>query len=199
MNLRDDDAADAAGWELEVERFACGEMLRADEDVFLARCESEPDRWRSVALACVEHRRLANVLRSGQPREAVRPQSSTCHGVHRRSSGRPFWAAAAAIGLIAVGASFGYRLGQHRGPQPQVANVALARPATPIDEKVAQQLSMHASPLLPRAAAKVLRDAGIDVHEEPIFYLLDGSDGDRWVVPETQLQLRLVGRNHEQP
>ena len=80
----------------------------------------------------------------------------------------------------------------------QAAAVDPAQPALPIDAAVAEQLATLTQPLLPEAAAQVLRDAGIDVHEEPVVYVVNDSNGERWAMPETQLQLRLAAdRKHE--
>lgn len=40
-------------------------------------------------------------------------------------------------------------------------------------------------------ARQVLEEAGIEVREEPVFSRVDGRDGDRWMIPETQIELRV--------
>jgi hypothetical protein len=187
-------AATAAAWELEIERFAAGELGRDDEARFLARCESEPEHWRAVALACAEHRRLGRLLESvrmhGAPASAAMLVTGSAPRVPQR-----LLAIAAAVALLVVGAGVGYSLG--RGPTAQPA--AIAGPQPPIDPALAEQLATLTRPLLPEAAAEVLRQAGIDVHEEPVVYIVDGSDGERWAVPETQLELRLAKDHVRQP
>jgi hypothetical protein len=196
MTREQEITAETAAWELEIDRFAAGEMSRTDEDRFLARCESEPEQWRAAALACVEHRRLGRLLRSRQ-----------AHGSHGpavlAATGSTPWlpqrllAVAAAVALLVGGGAIGYRVGLDRGLITQTA-VTPAQPSPPIDAAVAEQLATLVQPLLPEAAAQVLREAGIDVHEEPVLYVVDGSNGERWAMPETQLQLRLAAdRKHE--
>lgn len=197
MTREQEIAAEMAAWELEVERFAAGDMSRADEDRFLARCESEPEHWRAAALAGVEHRRLGRLLRS---RQSHGSQGATVLAATGSTPWLPqrLLAVAAAVALLVGGGAIGYRLGLDRGPITQAAAVAPAQPALPIDAGLAEQLATLTQPLLPEAAAQVLRDAGIDVHEEPVVYVVDGSNGEQWAMPETQLQLRLAAdRKHE--
>lgn len=173
-----------------LERFACGEMTGDEEALFLAQCEIEPERWRAAMLACVEHRRLVAALArcSATTRAASRP-SGAVRG-HRRSQ---VAALAAGIACIACGMVAGYRLGRnHAVPQEAVAiDAPVERPAA--DDRVAgAERSIDAvQALLPPPARQVLEEAGIEVREEPVFYLVDGRDGDRWMIPETQIELRV--------
>ena len=189
MTRHDDTTTDATAWELELERFASGEMTRADEDRFLARCESEAERWRDAALACIEHRRLGSLLKARRPAVAAAVHPYTAAG-HRMPLQRLF-AVAATIALVAVGTALGYRIGTARAPVAASAEVAAAGRQAAIDPELAEQLAGLVRPILPEAAANVLREAGIDVHEEPVVYVVDGNDGQRWAMPETQLELRL--------
>lgn len=189
MTHDEDRQAAAAAWELEIERFGAGEMSPADETRFLARCESEPEHWRAAALACVEHRRLGGLLAARRT-----------HGLTAARSGQstsPAWnlpqrlfAMAAAVALVAIGTGVGFRLG--RGPAAGPEAVAAPQPQPPIDPALAEQLATLTRPLLPEAAAAVLREAGIDVREEPVVYVVDSGNGERWAMPETKLELRLA-------
>ena len=196
MTREQDVAAETAAWELEIDRFAAGERSRTDEDRFLARCESEPEQWRATALACVEHRRLGRLLRSRQAHHSQGPAVPAATGSTPWLPQR-LLAVAAAVSLLVGGGAIGYRFGLDRGPVAQTA-VTPAQPSLPIDAVLAEQLATLVQPLLPEAAAQVLREAGIEVHEEPVLYVVDGSNGERWAMPETQLQLRLAAdRTHE--
>lgn len=191
MTRRDDTATDATAWELELERFASGEMARADEDRFLARCESEPERWRDAALACIEHRRLGSLLTACRSSVAGSSAVGPSVASNDRVPLQRLFAVAATIALVVVGTALGYRIGKARAPVAASAEVAAAGQQSPIDPDLAEQLAGLVRPILPEAAANVLREAGIDVHEEPVVYVVDGNDGQRWAMPETQLELRL--------
>lgn len=198
MTHDEDRAATAAAWELEIERFAAGELGRNDEARFLARCESEPAHWRTVALACAEHRRLGRLLQSqrthGVPASAAMPMTGSALRMPQR-----LLALAAAVALLVAGSGIGYRLGLAERSAPQPVEIAAAGPQPPLDPAIAEQLATFTRPLLPEAAAAVLREAGIDVREEPVVYVVDGSNGERWAVPETQLELRLAKNNTQHP
>ena len=189
-----DDRSGQALWAdiVALDRFACGEMTGDEEAGFLARCEIEPARWRAATLACVEHRRLVAALagRSAMPRAGSLP----------RETGRGLrWSqvAAVAVGIACVvcGMAAGYRLGRNR--TTPLAAVAVdtrgQRPAAGDEFVVAEEAIDPFVSLLPPAARQVLEEAGIEVHEEPVVYLVDGRDGERWAIPETQLELRVRG------
>jgi hypothetical protein len=199
MTRHDDTATDATAWELELERFASGEMARADEDRFLARCESEPERWRDAALACIEHRRLGSLLTACRPSVAVGSAVGPSMASSHRTSLRTLFAVAATIALVAVGTALGYRIGVARAPGVPSTEVAAAGREAPLDPELAEQLAGLVRPILPEAAANVLREAGIEVHQEPVVYVVDGNDGQRWAVPETQLELRLTPDRGRRP
>lgn len=187
--------ADMAAWDLDIERFAGGDMESDEENGVLARCEIEPDRWRGLALACVEHRRLAALLRKPA---AVREASTRDPRGPRRTSAARLLAAAAALALVACGTAIGYRVGLERGRPANVLELAAARPLD-TDPAVAAHLAALANPLLPDAARQVLREAGIEVREEPVVFLVDGRDGAQWAVPEKHLHVRLVRDGRSQP
>lgn len=197
MTHDEDRAATAAAWELEIERFAAGELGHTDEARFLARCESEPEHWRTVALACAEHRRLGRLLQSqrtpGVPAAVAMPMTASILRMPQR-----LLALAAAVALLVTGSGIGYRLGLAGSSAPQPVELAAAGPP-PLDPAIAEQLATFTRPLLPEAAAAVLREAGIDVREEPVVYVVDGSNGERWAVPETLLELRLAKDHVRRP
>ena len=68
-------------------------------------------------------------------------------------------------------------------------------PAIPRTEEMAARLAaMNSSPVLPAEARSLLRQAGVEVDEEPRLYLInDGSES--WAIPTTNLHLRYV--NHQ--
>lgn len=148
---------------------------------------------RAAALACVEHRRLTRLLRAAG--STVMPPTRA----GRVSTVQGLLSVAAMVALVAAGTAMGYRLGLSRGDAGETTRIAAARPASGIGETVAESLAPFARPLLPEAAAQVLREAGIDVREEPVVFLVDDRNGERWAVPETQLQLRLVGNGRVEP
>lgn len=180
------------------EMCASGDLDRAEEYALLACCESEPDRWRAVALACIEHRRLTAAMKA-LPRAAPQPAGSGAV-LERREvppgmRGVTFRAWASTLALIACGTVAGYVLGSSRGDLPAIG---ASRPDGG-DPVLASQFAALAQPLLPAAARQVLRDAGVEVREEPVVYLVHGRDGERWAVPEKHLLVRLVGSDRGQP
>ncbi len=198
MNRHEDSAADAAAWERAIETCASGDLDRVEEDRLLARCESEPERWRAVALACIEHRRLTAAMKA-LPRVASRPAGRGGE-LERRDAPRmmrrtTLGALAAAVALVACGMAAGYSIGSSRGASTAVD---ASRPDGG-DPVLASQFAALAQPLLPDAARQVLRDAGVEVREEPVVYLVHGRNGERWAVPEKHLQVRLVGSDRRQP
>lgn len=205
MTRSEEFAADSVAWELEIERFAGGEMNRGQENALLARCEIEPDRWRDVALACAEQRRLAAALKprptgSAGAGSARVPASGTSRPEHVRECVSPpttgrdglVPALAAALAITVCGTGLGYRLGLDRGRTTGMGETATQSAGETEPAVAAEQLAGFTSPLLPEAARAVLRDAGIDVREEPVVYLVAGRDGERWAVPERQLHVRLI-------
>ena len=197
MNRHADSAADAA-WERAIETCASGDLDRVEEERLLARCESEPERWRAVALACIEHRRLMAAMKA-LPRAASRPAVSGGE-LERRDAPRRMrpttlrsWAST--LALVACGMAAGYFMGSGRGG---LTAVDVSRPDRG-DPVLASQFAALAQPLLPDAARQVLRDAGVEVREEPVVYLVHGRNGERWAVPEKHLQVRLVGSDRRQP
>lgn len=106
-----------------------------------------------------------------------------------------FRALASTLALVACGMAAGYHLGSSRSG---TTATDASRPDGG-DPVLASQFAALAQPLLPDAARQVLRDAGLEVREEPVVYLVDGRNGERWAVPEKQLQIRLVGSDRRQP
>lgn len=181
-----------------LDRFACGEMTGDEEAGFLARCEIEPERWRAATLACVEHRRLVAAL-------AGRSATTWAGSLPRETRRGLRWSqvAAVAVGIACVvcGMAAGYRLGRNRTtPLDAVAVDTLGqRPATGGALVFVEQALDPLDHLLPPAARQVLEEAGIEVHEEPVCYLVDGRNGDHWLIPETQLELRVRGHMPHAP
>jgi hypothetical protein len=69
-------------------------------------------------------------------------------------------------------------------------------PAIPSTEEMATRLAaMNSRPVLPAEARSLLRQAGVEVDEEPVLYVLDDGSGERWAVPTRNLHLRFV--NHQ--
>lgn len=198
MNVYDPLSA-AAAWEIEVERFAAGEMVPADEQAMLARCEAEPERWRAVALACAEHRRLAAALQSG-PRKSSTPvgvasPETARRGPLSRAPARLAASAAAVAAFLVASGLGGYAIGLDRG-RVSGGEEALRRR----DEAAAviAQLVAVTTPLVTEEMRQVLLDAGIEVREEPVIRVVEGPDGERRAVPEKQLEL-LVRNGHTTP
>jgi hypothetical protein len=190
MNRPDESAADAAVWELRIERCASGEMDRVEERDLLAACEIEPDGWRSLALACLEHRRLTAALRpwSQEAAQTVIPAPPTAA---RRAAWRErLVAGAVALAVAACAAAGGYRLGLDHG-LPAVVAGAERRDAG-VDPIVGDHLAALDEPLVPEAARAVLLDAGIVVEETPVIYVVEDDDGGTWAVPERHLLVRLA-------
>jgi hypothetical protein len=107
-------------------RFAGGDMNVAEEAEFLACCEAEPELWRRAALAMVEHRQLASMLRQfadGQRAEPLEKRESA----KGRPKARWLTRAVMAAGLFFVlvgGMSLTYWAGRH-----QTSDVRQVRPA----------------------------------------------------------------------
>ena len=198
MNRHADSAADATAWERAIETCASGDMDRTEEDLLLARCESEPERWRAVALACIEHRRLTAAMKA-LPRAASQPAGNGGPlerlEAPRRMRRMTLRSWASTLALVACGMVAGYSVGSSR---TSLTAVDGSRPAGG-DPVLASQFAALAQPLLPDAARQVLRDAGVEVREEPVVYLVHGRNGERWAVPEKHLQVRLVGSDRRQP
>lgn len=198
MNRHEDSAADAASWDRAIETCASGDLDRVDEERLLALCESEPERWRAVALACIEHRRLTAALQ-GARRAASQPAGSETplerRVAQRRTRRVSLRALASTLALVACGMTAGYLMGSSRSA---TTAVDASRPDGG-DPVLASQFAALAQPLLPDAARRVLRDAGVEIREEPVVYLVHGRDGERWAVPEKHLQVRVVGSGLRQP
>jgi hypothetical protein len=68
-------------------------------------------------------------------------------------------------------------------------------PAIPSTEEMAARLAaMNSRPVLPAEARSLLRQAGVEVDEEPQLYLIDDGS-ERWAIPTRNLHLRYV--NHQ--
>jgi len=188
----DEDSWDADDWDIELDRLASRELDLVEERAVLARCESEPELWRDVALALVEHGRLTAVLR--EHASAARPTGVKAPCAAPTTPGRARWKGiAAALAVFGASAVAGYRVGfDSRPAAPPVVSAPGADPVPPEDEATASQLAALAADLIPQAAQEVLREAGVEVREQPVVYVVDGSDGERWALPERRIHVRLV-------
>lgn len=134
--------------ELQRERFVDGELSPQQEDDFLAACEAQPERYRSLALSFVEARRWSQALRdeplnlaiqqrsqtSQPPQQSQRVSASHPAAVDRRGWTR--WLSGLAAALL-IGAFTGYlaapaKLSNQLGP---------ANPPSDAPTKLAQQTS----------------------------------------------------------
>lgn len=192
------DGGDVLAWELELERFLSGAMEGDGAAEFLARCEVEPDRWRAVALGAIEEHRLVSALRGTATGSGTGPEARPAARTRRTARAM---AAMAALALVACGMMAGYGIGI-RAPTgtagetpPAVASTNPSQRRPSPDKPSA----MSAGRLLPGAARRVLRDAGIEVREEPVVYLVDGENGERWAVPETHVSIRLARDDGRRP
>jgi len=99
-------------------RFAAGEMSVAEEANFLSCCESQPEHWRTAALALVEHRHIVVALReyagvSSAPSASV---AGVARGdIQRRRPAIPVIAASLVI-VILGGLWAGYWAGRFSQP-----------------------------------------------------------------------------------
>jgi|GEM_PF-4188679 len=196
-------------------RFASGEMNAAEESEFLARCEIEPNLWRTAALALVEHRQLVAALQEfseTDESEPVVPVKQPAGGLRMR------WPTAAitAVAMLAVmlgGISLAYRIGgdtnadlsQEADPSiivclpSQDKNDTVDETAAPLQadmnpEAASTELAaLNSSPVFPDEARSVLRQVGVEVEEEPVLYLFD-YNGESLMVPTRNFHLKYV--NH---
>lgn len=159
--------------DITLDRFASGRMLPEEERRFLARCESEPELWRSATLVLVEERTLAAALVGADVVE--RAGTAARKAESARSPG--IWTAVAVSVVMIVGALTAWL---PSGERPNVPATATPRPGS------------SPAGLLPATVHEILRDAGIEVREEPVLRVVDGDDGERWAVPETRVHVRFV-------
>lgn len=78
-------------------------------------------------------------------------------------------------------------MGATQVPWPTVSSPATA---------TAHLAAVNARPVFPAEARSLIRQVGFEVEEEPLLYVFDGDDGDRWAVPARNYRLRYV--NHEE-
>lgn len=185
------DGGDVSAAELELERFLSGAMEGDGAAEFLARCEAEPDRWRAVALGAIEEHRLVSALRGTATGSGTGPEARPA--ARTRQTARAM-TAMAALALVACGMVAGYGIGI-RAPNGTAGQTSPAVASTNPPQRgpsPERPPVVSAGRLLPDAARRILRDAGIEVREEPVVYLVDGEHGERWAVPETHVSIRLA-------
>lgn len=168
-------------------KFAAGELGRNDENTMLLRCEAEPQRWRELALALVEERRLATALTGPATTVGPRPPQ-------RNRAGLAWLATAACLGAI-VGAGL-----MRSENQPEVAAAAPSTdhyvlidsgvpapvPVTPVTAAVL--------PLFEAEDYAAFERHGYRLKEEPIFYLVSDDEGRQITIPSKNITLTHVGR-----
>ncbi|XZE55407.1 hypothetical protein SH139x_001418 [Planctomycetaceae bacterium SH139] len=102
--------------ELQRERFVDGELSPQQEDDFLAACEAQPERYRSLALSFVEARRWSQALREGPLSFAIKQQPQPPQKLQPIAASRPAavdrlswtrWLSGLAAALL-IGAFTGY-------------------------------------------------------------------------------------------
>lgn len=185
------DGGDVSAAELELERFLSGAREGDGAAEFLAHCEAEPDRWRAVALAAIEEHRLVSALRGKATGSRASPDARPAARTRRTTRAM---AAMAALALVGCGMVAGYGIGIRAptGTAGETPPAVASTNATQRRPRPEQPPAVSAGRLLPDAARRVLRDAGIEVREKPAVYLVDGENGERWAVAETHVSIRLA-------
>ncbi|MGI9456222.1 MAG: hypothetical protein ACR2NU_06640 [Aeoliella sp.] len=193
-------ATSSLEWEIQLMKFADHELINSEEVDVLAQCEIEPQRYRDLALALVEQRRLVTALApsAAQPRSGARPSSP------RRISNWALTTAAAVMLVVGAAAGSFYERGRHAasagsGVEEQGNTFVVFQsggesrpPATEFypqaEELVAQSLRSWFHPL----EREALRRHGYELREEPKLYVFTDDQGNEAAVPQRQLQITKV-------
>lgn len=198
-------------------RFASGDMSIEEETEFLAHCESQPELWRTAALALVEHRQIALALRAFVNMQHTEPKKQGSRASRKMTVrwSTLLFAAACLLGLMIGGVSLAYWAGKHANPliaesenspvfvhvQPPAEQFSpnidhFQWPTMQSPEAIAERLAeVHSRPVFPGEARSILREVGVAVEEEPILYILDDGSGERFAIPSRNFHLRYV--NHQ--
>lgn len=175
-------------------RFASGELDGNEEEVFLAQCEIEPERWRDACLALVEQRRVAAALRAfaaadGPPDHPAKPTAKrgrwlpALTGVVGLAAGLLLAALAAPVRDVARTPAVAV---EHADQAPAAPAASVQPPADALAD------ALNVEPLLSDVEQSALRDHGFQIKEEPELYFIEARDGTRWAVPVQRATLRFV-------
>lgn len=194
----------SAEFDIQIMKFAETELSPTEKAEVLARCEMEPERYRDLAIALVEHQRLADALVSAKlpSREAHRD---------RASSRKAYWplATAAALAFVCGLGTSGYFFAQ---PIPQAANngdefegstvvyveplrtanPAAVHPIIDFPPQARQAMAQSLTPWFHPAEREALRQQGYELAEEPEVYMFDRGKDGKLVLPRRKLTLTAV-------
>lgn len=180
---------------------ASAEELRA----VVAECELAPQRYRDLALAILEHRKLALLLASVESGAG----DAVAKGPPRRLSWLETtnilipWAVAVCMTVVAASLAFS------RGDQsqsnlgaPGMAAVENTMPREASDPRLvrvdgAQEsfrdwVSPMAEPVIPRELKTTIRSLGWEVRERANIYVLEDETGTQYAIPDRDFEFYFV-------
>ena len=184
--------------EVQIMKFAAGELDDQQEPALLLACEAEPALWRDLALAVAEERRLTAALGGAALSERV----ALAPAARQSTAARPTWTALAAAACVAMLCGAGLmQLGdQLRGgtdltnvtqhePSRQFIVLERPQPAPEVHNVAHNPLAEALRPRLSEADHELFRNHGYEVREEPVLYLVSDDDGKPVALPQRKVTL----------
>jgi len=185
-------------FEVQMMKFAAGELDDQQESALLLACEVEPALWRNLALAVAEEHRLTGALSAASHAEKV----MLAPGAQPTRDAGPTWSTLATAACVALLCGAGLmHLGDRLWSEPQPPEAAqrdpsrqfivLERPqATPSAHQAANNpLAEALRPRLTQADRDLFRHHGYEVHEQPVLYLVSDEQGKPVAVPQRNVTL----------
>ena len=199
-------------FELQILKCADGDLTDAQESALLIECEQHPERYRDLALALCESRRLGRALRANAAAEYRKIAAPSGAATSKWSA----WSlATAACLLVAIGLAGGKYLPRETadlppGPQPSPLNPTPAETQYVVVIPDASPAAAEATPPLPAEAQQVvfdsfqpwfkqseveaLRRQGYELEEEPKLYILEDEQGNKLAIPQRDFRIRYVSQ-----
>ena len=192
------------------DRVVCDEASAEELQAVVADCELSPHRYRDLALAMLERRKLALLLASVPEQDET---STHSHVTPRKMTWLETsnvlipWAAAVCMTVVAASLAFSRFGDGDRGMNPP--EMASFNNTTPVDsqsprlvrvdssdvgpnDSLREWVSPMAQPVIPRDLKTTIRGLGWDVRERAEIYVLEDETGRQYAIPDRDFEFHFM-------